>query len=181
MKSRILFVPIALGAALALGACGSSATSSSASNAQETSSQTSAAESSSTTQMANPYKEAKTLDELAQIAGFELNFPQSIEGFGEPGYMSAIPKVLAQVSYGSGEPSVLVRKGPSDGKGDISGKYVAYEKETTVDVNGMQVKISGMDEGYLNAIWSKDGYDYSVTPSGFLSEEDFVAIISQVS
>ena len=170
----------ALCLALSLGACGAPAQSSEEQAPKEETSTAQEGQTAQSASMPNPFVEAKSIEELATVAGFGISFPESIEGFGEPSYMSAIPQELAQVKYGSGEPSVLLRKGPAGGTENISGMYVNYGEERTVDMEGTPVKMSGQDGQFLVAVWTRDGYDYAITASDFLEQDALLQIASQM-
>ena len=130
--------------------------------------------------MANPWVDCATLEEAADLAGFQMAVPDRIEGY--PNTMiQAVKKdttnagPMIQVFYFDGSPedenstSVLLRKAP--GTEDISGDYNEYTEVETVAMHGVDVTLSGEDGLVHNAIWSQDGYSYCIFARNGLDRE----------
>ena len=116
-------------------------------------------------QIPNPWVDCDTLKEAAEIAGFDMEVPDSIEGY-SPKLFQAMKGEISQVFYFAGDPedeetaSILIRKGK--GTDDISGDYNDYSEEKTMQLYGAEVYVGGVDGLIYKATWSRDGYSYSV-------------------
>lgn len=152
MLTRRAFVMAATAAALlpvALVGCGSSADTSAPSN-QEQEPQVN---------MANPFVDCASAYDAAQLAGFDVTFPESVPGYDERLYQ-AIEGKMAQCFYSNGDKRVLVRKALGDE--DISGDYNTYGQVTTVPIGELEVTEKG-DGGLVHvATWSRDGFSFAI-------------------
>jgi hypothetical protein len=126
----------------------------------------------------NPVTAAASADELSGLVGFEVTDladlpfePDSID-------YSAIAD-LAQIQYRTGDQTVVYRKGI--GNEDVSGDFNSYEQTETVDVNGVEIKISGSNEVCNLATWTNDGFSYSISFSEGIKNTDLLEIIAGVS
>lgn len=116
----------------------------------------------------SPFVPCATMAEAAELAGFTLSVP------GSPDVIEAWKGVMIQAIYGAEEETMRIRKGP--GSDDISGDYNNYAQVKTVD----SVTIKGGSDGFVLALWEKDGYTYSVSVGEALTQADMLALIATV-
>jgi len=157
MIDRRTFVSLMLGTLtmpVALTACGSSSDEPAASESQ--------------TQIANPFVDCESASEAAQLAGFEVTFPESVPGCSERLYQ-AVEGEMVQCIYSSGDTEVLIRKGM--GTDDISGDYTDYGEVNTVDVAGTEVTEKGEDGLVFAATWVRDGFAFAIDANEGLDAE----------
>lgn len=109
--------------------------------------------------MPNPVEEQPSLEALSRRVGFEVNAPERLGEF-ERTSLSSID-TLAQMIYMHGDQELCYRISPADG-GDNSGDYNDYAFVTFESVNGVSVLLKGNDNRVCLALWSLNGYDYSV-------------------
>ena len=128
----------------------------------------------------NPWSDVETPEEAADGAGVELFSCAGIEtslGTTEPeGYRWM--EGLAEAKFPIAAVDMTVRKGTDEvadvAEGDISGDYNEYKYTWTQDVGGVVVTCSGNRKGEsTKTIWSKGGYNYSVTAYGAGGDDDF--------
>ena len=128
------------------------------------------------TGVANPFVDCETAYDAAQLAGFDVNFPESVQGYSERAYR-AIEGQMAQCFYIEGEQRVLVRKAVDDGSGDISGDYGEYSDVATVTVGDVEVTEKGDGELVYVAIWSKGGYLFAIDADAGLSATEIESLV----
>lgn len=132
------------------------------------------AEKNMNTAIANPWTDAATLEQMVSATGISFEVPSSIEGNSLCSYRYM--EGLDEADY---EGEITIRKG--SGCEDVSGDYNEYP--FSLESDGVLLK--GMTEGiYENAVWSADGYSYSITmnpgtENGF-SEEVILGIVNKV-
>ena len=135
-------------------------------------------------QIPSPFVEVDTPEDAADRAGFSFTVPDSLEGCSQRQLM-VIPQELSQAIYhegdeeDSGEESreILLRKAPSGNSGDISGDYEQYAEEKQATVDSRTVTLRGENGQIHCAIWTANGYDYSIGSSHGLSQEETEAIV----
>ena len=151
MLARRACVVVAMAAAVlpaALVGCGSSGASAPSNQGQE-----------AQTNIANPFVDCASAYDAAQLAGFEVTFPESVPGYDQRLYQ-AIEGKMAQCFYSNGDKRVLVRKALGDE--DISGDYNTYSQLNTVPVGELQVTEKGEGGLVHVATWSRDGYSFAI-------------------
>ena len=131
-----------------LAACGSSGASSSGGKQEE-----------QQTGVANPFVDCESAYEAAQLAGFDVTFPESVPGYSERKYQ-AVEGQMVQCIYSAGDSKVLIRKGL--GYDDISGDYNEYPNVNTAEVRGIEVIEKGDDKGVHVATWTLDGFTFAI-------------------
>ena len=135
------------------------------------------------TQIANPWVDCATLQEAADLVGFDLSVPDGIDGYPDR-FIQAIEKDMIQVLYFSAKAdeeervTVLIRK--ASGERDISGDYNEYREISVETVGGADVQLSGNDGLVYNAIWTEDGYSYAILAGEGLEKGMIAALIGQV-
>ena len=127
--------------------------------------------------MANPFIDCTTLEEAESIAGFSMNAPKKIKGYGKQD-ISAIKNSLIQIIYGSGRKALYIRKSPGDS--DISGDYNRYEEQKSVKIKGLQITLRGAKGRVNTAVWTNGDYSYSVFTQSAISSKRMKKIIKDV-
>ena len=119
MLDRRAFMQLAVtGAwAISLGACGGSGTGDAPAEGggEEQQGQGNA------TGMPNPFIDCDSAYDAAQLAGFEVTFPESVPDCSERRYQAVEGQMVQCIYQGDGQ-EVLIRKGLDDGTGDLSGE-----------------------------------------------------------
>ena len=116
--------------------------------------------------IANPWAEYATLADAASAVGFELSAPDSIEGYDAPIYRT-LSGIMLEILYPGENGEVRIRKqAATDTVGnDISGDYNDYQEYAAIAAAGenADITLSGNGGLYSKAIWTVDGYAYSIT------------------
>ena len=87
---------------------------------------------------------------------------------------------MLEVVYVNGEDETgRVRK--ARGSEDISGDYNEYAETETVSVGGIDVLLKGDAELVKLAVWTNDGYAYSVSSEAGMTADEMMALVSAVS
>lgn len=116
----------------------------------------------------SPFIDCDSLEAAAELAGFDVRLPET------PDTVQAWEGHMIQAFYGEDGNDMLIRKAVGDG--DISGDYNVYAQMETVD----GVTLKGEKDAFFLAVWEQDGYTYSVSVSGALSQADFLALVAAV-
>lgn len=156
MINRRAFLSALMGATLfpvSLAACGKASEETASTEA------TGSEEAAESSQIANPFIDCESAYEAAQIAGFDVTFPESVPGYSERAYQ-AIEGEMAQCFYSEGDDQVLIRKGV--GTDDISGDYNEYSSTQTATVGDVSVTEKGDGTLVYVATWTKDGYSFAI-------------------
>ena len=109
--------------------------------------------------MPNPFVDYDTLEEAEKAVGFEINVPESIDGYSEK-LISVMDGKMIQVVFAEGDKQICIRK--EKGNDDISGDYTKYAEKKITDVDGVTITLKGGNGKYGNATWTADGYSYSI-------------------
>ncbi len=128
-------------------------------------------------QIANPFVEYDTVEEALQHLDFTVVVPESIDGYTDT-YIAVMDDTMFQITYQNSDSEICIRKQAGDG--DISGDYNAYSTNETIDADGIQVSISGNNDTVSKAIWTKDGYTYSIYTTASLTQGDITDLIAQI-
>ena len=86
---------------------------------------------------------------------------------------------LAEITYSNDQEKLVYRK--AVGEDDISGDYNEYSKEKKCIIGQYEVTIKGNKSGFTLAIWTKDGYSYSLDLSRSASEDEILEIIKNLN
>lgn len=129
--------------------------------------------------MLNPFTEFDTLAEAEKQTGFYITLPDAI-GSSDKRIYRAMNDEMLEVVYVNGEDETgRVRK--ARGSEDISGDYNEYAETETVSVGGIDVLLKG-DAGLVKlAVWTNDGYAYSVSSEAGMTADEMMALVSAVS
>lgn len=129
--------------------------------------------------MPNPFTDFDTLAEAEKQTGFYITLPDAI-GSSDKRIYRAMNDEMLEVVYVNGEDETgRVRK--ARGSEDISGDYNEYAETETVSVGGIDVLLKG-DAGLVKlAVWTNDGYAYSVSSEAGMTADEMMALVSAVS
>lgn len=122
--------------------------------------------------------EVSSAAELSALAGFPVSGLSDLPfALDEAGY--SLIGDLAQIDYRAGEDRLTYRKAP--GNEDISGDYNLYELEETADVGGVAVTLRGNDGLFHLALWSREGFSYSISCTVGLERAELLELVSAAS
>ena len=128
--------------------------------------------------MPNPFTDFDTLAEAEKQTGFYITLPDAI-GSSDNKIYRAMNNEMLEVIYVNGEDETgRVRK--ARGSEDISGDYNEYAETETVSVGGVDVLYKGDAELVKLAVWTNDGYTYSVSSEAGLTADEMTALVSAV-
>ena len=129
--------------------------------------------------MPNPLTDFDTLAEAEKQTGFYITLPDAI-GSSDKRIYRAMNDEMLEVVYVNGEDETgRVRK--ARGSEDISGDYNEYAETETVSVGGIDVLLKGDAELVKLAVWTNDGYAYSVSSEAGMTADEMMALVSAVS
>lgn len=129
--------------------------------------------------MPNPFTDFDTLAEAEEQTGFYITLPDTI-GNSDNKIYRAMNDEMLEVIYVNGEDETgRIRK--ARGSEGISGDYNEYAETETVSVGGIDVLLKG-DAGLVKlAVWTNDGYAYSVSSEAGMTADEMMALVSAVS
>lgn len=129
--------------------------------------------------MPNPFTDFDTLAEAEKQTGFYITLPDTI-GNSDNKIYRAMNDEMLEVIYVNGEDETgRIRK--ARGSEGISGDYNEYAETETVSVGGIDVLLKG-DAGLVKlAVWTNDGYAYSVSSEAGMTADEMMALVSAVS
>lgn len=129
--------------------------------------------------MPNPFTDFNTLAKAEKQTGFYITLPDAIGSSNNKIYRAMNDEML-EVIYVNGEDETgRIRK--ARGSEDISGDYNEYAETETVSVGGIDVLLKG-DAGLVKlAVWTNDGYAYSVSSEAGMTADEMMALVSAVS
>ena len=125
----------------------------------------------------NPVPNIKTLSslaELSQAVGFPVEEPSHLPFIPTERIYTSFWSELAQIQYTDGIQTAVFRQ--SAGTEDNSGDYTVYETALQLELEGYTVTLKGDSGGYMLAVWSKDGYAYSLKLSAPYPQEEWETI-----
>ena len=129
--------------------------------------------------MPNPFTDFDTLAEAEKQTDFYITLPDAIGSSNNKIYR-AMNDEMIEVIYVNGEDETgRIRK--ARGSEDISGDYNEYAETETVSVGGIDVLLKG-DAGLVKlAVWTNDGYTYSVSAEAGLTADEMSALVSGIA
>lgn len=137
------------------------------------------APSSSSTSLANPFTEYDTLAQAEEAAGFSLQMPDRVPNWMDSMRFRVADDTMIEVLIQGGEQELCIRKAPGDS--DISGDFTVYEWTQTVDADGITLELRGNGDYARVAIWTRDGYTFSITTNADLTPEAMTAMAESVA
>ncbi|MBR2753111.1 MAG: hypothetical protein IKE02_05280 [Lachnospiraceae bacterium] len=138
-----------------------------------------------TTQMANPFIDCENMGQAEEIAGFGMEAPEEIDGYADS-LIQAVNGQMVQViyfekaaDYDGDQATLFIRKKAGEDP-DISGDYNEYSQTVSAGIGGHDVTLKGDDDLINVALWTADGYSYSIDTDQALTQEQMTAIIEIV-
>lgn len=135
-------------------------------------------ESESSAQIPNPFTDHATLEDAEKAAGFDIKIPESAAGSDSVVYRSMSQDMLEIIYYKGDEEALRVRKAP--GSEDISGVNMLFLASEEAQAGEQTVTLKGNEETTQLAIWTANGYTYSVFTDKGLSQADMLAIAAAI-
>mgnify|MGYP002524094667 CR=1 FL=1 len=128
--------------------------------------------------MPDPFTDHDTLADAEKQSGFYITLPDAI-GESNNKIYRAMNDEMIEVIYVNGEDETgRIRK--AHGSENISGDYNEYAEIATVSVGGIDVLFKG-DAGIVKlAVWTNNGYTYSVSSEAGLTADEMTALVSAV-
>ena len=173
--NRKTWIPIALGAVLAvsLAACGEEG------GQPASAAGTPPAESTaSTVEAVSGFTQYATMEEAAAVMGFAMTVPDAIDGYSyqeiQANPENGIFEVVFYTEYNTEEAEgrgqeIRFRKGI--GTKDISGNYNSFAEINSVDVDGVSVEMRGAEGNVYLAVWIDGEYAYSIDSTAGMTQE----------
>jgi len=125
----------------------------------------------------NPVTNCTTLKEAESLAGFTINTPKKISGYGKR-HISVIDNSLIQIIYGNNKKSLCIRKTAEES--NLDSNSIQYEETKNIKIKGLQVTTYGENGKINSAIWTKNGFFYSIHTTSSLSHTKMKKIIKIV-
>ena len=127
-------------------------------------------------QIPAPWTDYNSVEEAEAQAGFDITAPERIGNY-EFDFARVFDDGMLELIYtGTGGDSVSVRK--AEGKGDISGDYNEYAAVTSLNAGDAQITLKGdAQDSYTLALWSADGYSYSLSLTTPMTESEWLELI----
>lgn len=175
-------VTLSLGlCALPIAACSTGPDAGSVANVNSSASNNNEAE-----QIADPWVDCSSLEEVESHAGFSFSVPESLDGYGSR-ILQAVDGETAQALYenidsldDASVPTACIRKSLGEGN-DVSGDYNDYPDSMTIEVGGTEVALRGVERSWRVATWAKDGFSYSISLSDGRGSEWVASTVATVS
>ena len=139
-------------------------------------SSTKPSESVNTTTLANPFVDCGSLIEAERLAGFSISIPNNlINSITNYRVLNTTDKMI-ELLCGD---ELVIRK--ANITGDISGLYYDFNDNLEVNINSNRVQLRGNDGIYYSAIWTNNGFSYSLSIKSGESKENFESLIVQIN
>lgn len=123
----------------------------------------------------NGIVEVETLEELSAAVGFEVEELDTLPFEAETTVYVSYWNELAEIDYTGEGRTASFRKSP--GTEDNSGDYNTYPEVKEIEAGQLTVTLKGGGGAYTLAVWSADGYSYSVRLSDGISESEWRHLI----
>ncbi len=128
--------------------------------------------------MPNPFTDFDTLAEAEAQTGFDITLPDAIGSSNNKIYRAMNYEMLEVIYMKGVDETGRIRK--ARGSEDISGDYNEYAETETVSVGNLDVLFKG-DAGLVKlAVWTNDGFTYSVSSEAGLTADEMTALVSAV-
>ena len=122
------------------------------------------------------FQDVASAEALSTLLGFPVFDLEELPFSWESATYTAYGQTMAQIRYENGELWALFRK--SAGSEDNSGDYNDYAAVVSASAGDVQITLKGDAPGsYTLALWSADGYSYSLSLSSPLTENEWLALI----
>ncbi len=116
---------------------------------------------------------------LSESVGFEVEDAALLFPDAEETVYEDLFGRIAQIRIESAKRDCVFRK--VKGSEDVSGDYTVYEAETTADAAGISVTLKGTEEGYVLALWERDGFSFSLSVDPPMDAEGLTALAAALN
>lgn len=123
----------------------------------------------------NGIVEVDTLEQLADAVGFEVEELPALPFTVEETVYASYWNELAEITYTGEGQTAIFRK--SAGTEDNSGDYNTYSSVKEIHMGPLTATLKGGGAVYTLAVWSADGYAYSLCLSNGISEPEWRHLI----
>ena len=128
-------------------------------------------------QIANPFVNYDSIDEAAEVTGFDFLVPASMDGYTDRNVQVVDGKMIQVTFLDESGNMLILRK--AAGSEDISGDYIIYADTKTVTLpNGAEAELRGDETSFQGAVWTADGFTYAVSSDLPMEEAAMVDLIS---
>lgn len=117
-------------------------------------------------------------EELADMVGFEIEELEQLPFHVEETIYTSYGDDLGEISYIGENQSVTLRK--SAGDEDNSGDYTVYDQTLNRSIGANEIEVKGDGELFYLAVWSMDGFSYSVSVENGIDEAAFTDMIGSL-
>ena len=100
------------------------------------------------------------IEEAKENVEFDVYFPEVIEAYGDR-EISVIDDNTFEAIYHFGDKTLTMRKSSIENK-DISGINESFENTEILYVNNLEITVKGNNNLYNLALWTNNGYSYSI-------------------
>lgn len=129
-------------------------------------------------QIPNPITEYKTAEDAEKAISFKAKLPSKLPDGYKMSFISVISGETLNIFYSNGTNEICYRM--AKGNEDISGDYNVYKTKNEVTVNGLNVTLRENGET-SGAVWTNDGYSFSLFCKKALTEKEMTDIISSIN
>ena len=130
----------------------------------------------SNVEIPNPFVDCETMEEAQEKAGFDMALPDTIDGY-DSRKISVIEKELISVIFvNDKDGQICFRKGV--GEKDVSGDFNQYAETEQIDMGGTTITLKGSDGKVNLAVWTKDGYAFSISSTDGLSKVTMTDLVT---
>lgn len=123
----------------------------------------------------NGIVEADSLEQLAAMVSFEVEERNKLPFQPETTVYTSYWNKLAEITYAGEGQTAVFRTSP--GPEDNSGDYSDYPAVKEIRIGSQAVTLKGSGEVYALAVWSAEGYAYSIRLSDGIPELDWYDLI----
>lgn len=123
----------------------------------------------------NGIVEVDTLEQLADAVGFEVEELTALPFAAEETAYVSYWNELAEITYTGEGQTAAFRK--SAGTEDNSGDYNTYSSVKEIHMGPLTATLKGSGEVYTLAVWTVDGYAYSIRLSDGIPESEWQHLI----
>ena len=122
---------------------------------------------------------AASAEELSELVGFAVTDVEHLPFESSETTYTAYWGDLAEIQYQGDREEAVFRK--STGDGDNSGDSNFYDTTGEITVDGVAVLLKGNSGRYTLAIWSADGFSYSLSISCGATVEEWAEMIAETA
>ena len=129
--------------------------------------------------MPNPIVEYDSVEDAVIAVGHLSELPETYARYNQKAQV--ISNSLIEIIYTNDSGEVLRIREEKRPSGDISGNYNVYAYNDTIEINGNQVKVSGVSEDSINLVtWNDGAYSHSIDYVDGHSMQEVKAVVSTI-